>query len=126
MPRGGRRERAGRKPGTPNKRTLEMTAIAKQAAAEGVTPAHVLAEATRFHFRRYQEAEGDEVKAVHLARAQQAAKDFAPYAHPRIAQIEPQPADDGADDTADPYQGMSQMEFLRRLAFMLLKIPPKE
>jgi hypothetical protein len=72
--RGGKRDGAGRKPGSTTTRTRE---IADRAAAEGVTPLEVMLEAMRTH---YEAKRFDDAAAV--------AKDAAPYMHPRLAAIE--------------------------------------
>ena len=66
MPRGGPRNGAGRKNGSPNTRE-----VVERAAAEGVMPADVMLKAMRDHYaaRRY-----DAAAAI--------AKDAAPYFHP--------------------------------------------
>ena len=74
MARGGKRAGAGRPAGSATKRTRE---IADQAAANGVMPLEVMLHAMRWHFeaKRYDEA--------HVA-----ARDAAPYLHPKLAAIE--------------------------------------
>lgn len=74
MPRGGKREGAGRKPGSANIKTRE---IADRALSEGVTPLEVILEVMR-----KAHAAGDFDKAV--ACAAQAA----PYVHPRLSAID--------------------------------------
>ena len=69
---GGKRSGAGRKKGSPTKRTLKTNEIAEKAAGEGVLPLQVILEAMRSHY-----AAGD------LDRAAAFAKDAAPYQHPR-------------------------------------------
>ena len=71
MPRGGRREGAGRKPGSASVRTRE---IADKAAAEGVTPLEVMLKAMWLH-----------ADAGRWDQAAMIAKDAAPYMHPRLA-----------------------------------------
>jgi hypothetical protein len=68
---GGRRKGAGRKPGAKTKKTQE---IAARAAEQGVTPLEVLLGAMRLYHERGQ-----------IALACAAAKDAAPYVHPRLA-----------------------------------------
>ena len=51
---GGRREGAGRKPGTANKRTRE---IANEAAANGITPLEVLITSMRLAWQKSEEEE---------------------------------------------------------------------
>jgi hypothetical protein len=100
---GGKRPGAGRKPGTLNKRTRE---IAEQAAATGDTPADVMMSNMRYAMREANAAEIDlqteldsadpSPDIVDMLRkriiglrgvAQEAAKDAAPYFHPRLAAI---------------------------------------
>jgi hypothetical protein len=93
MARGGKREGAGRKRGTPNKATQYRQ---KKIEESGVTPLDVMLESMRFHYGRYQNAvanfgdgPGDNTAAVNeLARAREAAKDAAPYSHPKLANVE--------------------------------------
>ena len=100
---GGKRKGAGRKPGTLNKRTRE---IAEKAAATGDLPADVMIANMRYAMRRANEAEieyemekdsaspskddlltlGNRVLALRQI-AQEAAKDAAPYFHPRLAAV---------------------------------------
>lgn len=102
MAHGGKRERAGRKSGSLTKKTRE---VAEQAAAQGVTPLEVMLDNMRFAHER-----GAEVLAKLMdmptadpqdkgldafrellafrSRAQEAAKDAAPYMHPRLANVE--------------------------------------
>lgn len=72
MPRGGRREGAGRKPGAANIRTRE---IADRAQAEGLAPLEYLLGLMR-----------DETQPQSVRF--EAAKAIAPYMHPRLATIE--------------------------------------
>jgi hypothetical protein len=98
--RGGARKNAGRKAGAATKRTRE---IADKAAEEGITPLEVMLSNMRF---AHLEASGilekllasdaekpngfDSLKELmrYRAMAQEAAKDAAPYVHPRLAAIE--------------------------------------
>lgn len=81
MARGGKREGAGRKPGSATKRTRE---IADKAMAEGVTPLEVMLKAMRVH-----------VEAQRWDEAAAVAKDAAPYVHPKLASVEMKGPDDG-------------------------------
>ena len=69
---GGRRPRAGRKPGATTQRTRE---IAERAIAEGVTPLEYMFAVMR-----------DEQADIH--RRDEMAKAAAPYIHPRLQAIE--------------------------------------
>lgn len=99
MPRGGKREGAGRKPGALSTKTRK---VAEAAATEGITPLEVMIENMRF---AHESAEGflrkliesetpiegfDAYKEMLRLRAmsQECAKDAAPYMHPRLAAIE--------------------------------------
>ena len=103
MPVGGRREGAGRKPGSLNRRTREL---AEKAAATGDLPADVMIANMRYAMREANEAEIEYAMEKDSARpdkervlalctrvlslrqiAQEAAKDAAPYFHPRLAAI---------------------------------------
>jgi hypothetical protein len=98
--RGGSRKGAGRKAGSATKRTRE---IADRAVAKGVTPLEVMLENMAFAHREagsilgklleagVDRPEGfNELKELLRFRgmAQEAAKDAAPYIHPRLAAIE--------------------------------------
>lgn len=72
MAKGGRREGAGRPPGTANRKTRE---IADRAAKEGITPLEYMLDVLR------------DVMAAPSERMD-AAKSAAPYVHPRLAAIE--------------------------------------
>ena len=72
MAKGGKREGAGRKPGTPNKRTAEKAA---EVEASGLTPLDYMLTILR-----------DEKNAP--ADRFEAAKAAAPYVHARLAAIE--------------------------------------
>lgn len=108
--RGGARKGAGRKPGSATKKTR---AIADKAAADGITPLEVMLDNMRFahgeaHVVLGKLLEGgtevpeafNEFKELLRFRgiAQEAAKDAAPYLHPRLSAIEHTGADGGAID----------------------------
>jgi hypothetical protein len=72
MPRGGKREGAGRKPGVPNTKTRELV---EKVEASGLTPLDYMLAQMR-----------DEENAKELRM--DAAKAAAPYVHARLAAIE--------------------------------------
>lgn len=74
MALGGKREGAGRKPGTANVKTRE---IANKALEEGISPLEVMLSAMR---KAYDSADYKEAATY--------AKDAAPYVHPRLAAVE--------------------------------------
>jgi hypothetical protein len=98
--RGGARKGAGRKPGSANVKTR---AIADKAAQEGITPLEVMLDNMRF---AHNEAGAllakllsggaepteafDALKELlrYRGMAQEAAKDAAPYLHPRLSSVE--------------------------------------
>jgi hypothetical protein len=82
MTHGGRRENAGRKPGTANTRTRE---IADRASAKGTTPLEYLLELLR---KPYPEDADGAVLATYDAMRLEAAKAAAPYMHPRLANVD--------------------------------------
>jgi len=88
--RGGLRARAGRPMGSATRKTRE---VADRAAAEGITPLEVVLEDMRFHFERAaaERAKGIDADVALIARelaaARDAAKDAAPYMHPRLQAI---------------------------------------
>ncbi len=73
MPRGGMRTGAGRKTGTPNKKTR---AVALEAAAQGLSPVAVL-----LHWMGKAHESGDAAAAVDCATR------AAPYIHPRLSAV---------------------------------------
>lgn len=98
--RGGARQGSGRKAGTANKRTRE---IADKAAATGLTPLEVMLDNMTFAHTQASDLLGkllesgaevpegfDQYKELLKFRgmAQEAAKDAAPYIHPRLAAVE--------------------------------------
>ena len=88
MARGGKRLGAGRKKNTPNKANALREA---RIAASGVTPLDVMIQDMRFHYDLYQEAMANRDIAsakAELKEARDAAKDAAPYTHPRLAAVE--------------------------------------
>lgn len=74
MPRGGKRNGAGRKKGSLTSRSRE---IIERVAETGLTPLQVMLEA----MMHYHEA-GDRAKASQIAR------DAAPYCHPRLSAMQ--------------------------------------
>lgn len=97
--RGGARPGAGRKPGSKNKRTKVIAAIAEKVAAgeTGATPLEILTE-TMYWLRDrarqnkpYVEGKGQSAKVysplqLRMLAAETAAK-TAPYVHPRLANV---------------------------------------
>ena len=73
VPRGGKRDGAGRKKGGANKRT---SVIALCAAVEGITPIEVMLRVMRMYF-----------EAEEYDRAAAIARDAAPYTTPRLAAV---------------------------------------
>src|SRR3954465_8654756 len=111
MALGGKRPGSGRKKGGANLKTRE---IANKAAEEGITPLEVMIDNMRFAYEQAQMAEADAVlssDALELIRngdhegareviarlvqqemnyrtkAQECARDAAPYIHPRLATV---------------------------------------
>jgi hypothetical protein len=99
MPSGGPRPGGGRPKGVLNKRSME---IAKQAALAGSTPLDVMIENMRFAHEKLPGILHDIIKGKSLPEtfslvdellkyrrmAQEAAKDAAPYMHPRLTAME--------------------------------------
>src|SRR5215470_14941816 len=83
MPRGGRREGAGRKPGS---KLTKSQLVAAEAREAGISPLEVQLTTMRELWRRAH-ANG-EMDADLAAQACAIAKDCAPYVHPRLASIE--------------------------------------
>ncbi len=73
MPRGGKREGAGRKPGSKNRKTREREALV---AAGGTTPLAVMLDCMARH-----------LKARRWAQAAEVARHAAPYVHSRLASV---------------------------------------
>lgn len=117
MARGGNRPGAGRKRNSPNK-----ASIARQAkvAATGVTPLEVIIADMRFHHEAAQRerrkgAKADKGKiASELAAAREAAKDAAPYVHPRLQAVQHTGANGGPIETKDVSDSRESLE--RKLA----------
>ena len=88
MGHGGARPNSGRKKNSPNKATKERQ---ERIAASGVTPLDVMIADMRLHYDLYQTALADQDIATakaELKEARDAAKDAAPYTHPRLAAVE--------------------------------------
>lgn len=83
MPRGGKRDGAGRKTGSASTKTRE---IADQAAAEGITPLEFMLEIMRKE-ELGPDADPGQVLA-HQAMRFEAAKAAAPYIHPKLSSVE--------------------------------------
>jgi hypothetical protein len=81
---GGRRSNAGRARGVPNKASAERE---KRIAATGVTPLEVMLHAMRDHFDRALSAKQRRTSQASMALALAAAKDAAPYVHPRRSAV---------------------------------------
>lgn len=79
--RGGKRQGAGRKPGSATKRTRE---IADRAAEEGITPLEYMLKIMRDESQH----EDERVQIARDALRFEAAKAAAPYMHPRLAAVE--------------------------------------
>lgn len=105
--RGGKREGAGRKPGTPNKRTLARLEVARLASESGVSSLHVMLRRMHHHYALAEAqlalgAKADMAKvSAEFAAAHDAAKDAAPYQHPRLASVEHTGRGGGAIEITD-------------------------
>ena len=94
MPRGGKRPGAGRKPGRPNKRTVARQQLASSAASEGISPLEVMLKRMRYYDSvvdlELKKGEGADRGIIDdaLKAANEAAKDAAPYIHPRLSAVE--------------------------------------
>lgn len=90
MPRGGKREGAGRPAGALTQKTRD---IAEQAIGDGVTPLEVMLSAMRFHYAvaesEMAKPEGISAKLIDdaLEAACTAARDAAPYIHPKLSAV---------------------------------------
>lgn len=91
MPKGGKRDGAGRKVGTPNKASQERQ---KEVQESGATPLDALIRKMRFHLdvadRLIADAAGAgmvdaDALSKAMDKASEAARDAAPYVHPRLA-----------------------------------------
>ncbi|SNT33672.1 hypothetical protein SAMN06265795_12639 [Noviherbaspirillum humi] len=83
MPRGGKRDGAGRKVGSANTKTRE---IADRAASEGLTPLEFMLQVMRND--ALPENASPAQQAAQLAMRFEAAKAAAPYIHPRLSSVE--------------------------------------
>ena len=94
MPRGGKRPGAGRKPGRPNKRTIARQQLASTAASEGISPLEVMLKRMRYYDSvvdlELKKGEGADRGIIDdaLKAANEAAKDAAPYIHPRLSAVD--------------------------------------
>ena len=101
MPRGGKRPGAGRKPGQLNKRTIARQQLASSAASEGISPLEVMLKRMRYYDsvvdRELEKGEGADRGIIDdaLKAANDAAKDAAPYLHPRLSAVEHTDNSDG-------------------------------
>jgi len=94
MPRGGKRPGAGRRPGTLSKKTIARQQQASAAAENGISPLELMLKRMRYHnqmadreLEKGAKADHDKIeKALHSAS--EAARDAAPYVHPRLSAIE--------------------------------------
>lgn len=98
MSRGGKRDGAGRKRGTPNRANAARQA---EAAASGLLPVDQHLFRMRYHHDRAAQELGQEVPdrdkvKTELALADEAAKNAAPYVHNKLATVEHTGKDGGA------------------------------
>jgi hypothetical protein len=94
MPRGGSKpgeRRGGRKKGTPNKRTAERQAAIAAITASGKDPISFFADLLR-----------NEQAPLDLRF--QAAKELAPYAHPKLASVESRTGGQTHEDRLEEYR----------------------
>ena len=94
MPRGGKRPGAGRKAGQLNKRTIARQQLASRAAEQGITPLDLMLKRMRYYnsvvdreLERGEAADRGIIDGA-LKAANEAAKDAAPYLHPRLSAVE--------------------------------------
>src|SRR6476660_8793988 len=96
MPRGGSKpgeRRGGRKKGTPNKRTAERQAMLAAIKASGNDPISFFADLLR-----------NEQAPLELRF--QAAKELAPYTHPKLASIESRTGGRTHEDRLEEYRNL--------------------
>jgi hypothetical protein len=110
----------------PNKRTIAKQAVAlerqEQAIESGVTPLEVMIDDMRFHHAaaireldRGSDADFAKV-AASLSAARAAAKDAAPYLHPRLAAIEHTGKDGGPIRITDAREQLAHLIALEAAA----------
>jgi hypothetical protein len=94
MPRGGKRPGAGRKRGRLNERTVARQQLAASAAKEGISPLEVMLKRMRYYdsvaereLKKGDEADRRIIDSA-LKASSEAAKDAAPFVHPRLSAIE--------------------------------------
>lgn len=85
MPRGGRQPGSGRKPGTKNRRTIE---IAVKAAAAGITPLEVMLSTMRECWSRAEATQDADAKLALMSQACEHAASAATYIHPKPATVQ--------------------------------------
>lgn len=93
MPRRGRRLGAGRPPGRPNNKTVARREFASAAAGQEITPLELMLKRMRFYnsvvdleLEKGKSADRQMIDRA-LREAAEAAKDAAPYLHPRLSAI---------------------------------------
>jgi hypothetical protein len=84
---GGKRERAGRKPGSPTQRRRE---IIDEAAKDGITPLEVQLRTMRALWDVATNEAGAVIDFEKATAACAIAKDAGPYLHPRFSNVEAQ------------------------------------
>src|SRR5262245_29888782 len=119
--------RGGRQRGTPNKATARRQA---EVAATGVTPLDALLKKMRYHIKLFEAeiAKGEEADGKTLAlamdKAAEAARDAAPYVHPRLAAVQHTGADNGPIEHTVSISAKD--ELLRRFAEIAARLHAAE
>lgn len=84
--------RGGRVKGVKNKATIAkeqgLADIVSKAIAAGITPLEVMLDNMRYHHNEALAAQDKSDIVAHRKEAGEAAKDAAPYVHPKLASIE--------------------------------------
>jgi hypothetical protein len=115
----------GREKGTPNKATALRQA---EVAASGPTPLDALIKKMRFHLSIFEgevaKGKGADGKALALAmdKAAEAARDAAPYVHPRLAAVQHTGADNGPIEHTVSVS--AKEELIRRFAEIAARLHP--
>src|SRR5262249_37534168 len=119
--------RGGRTKGTPNKASARRQA---EVAASGATPLDALLRKMRFHLSIFESeiTKGEEAdgKTLSLAmdKAAEAARDAAPYVHPRLAAVQHTGADNGPIQHAVTVS--AKVELIRRFAEIAARLHATE
>lgn len=99
MPSGGAREGAGRPVGSRNTRMSRTRIIATQLLHEENSPLEVMVKTMKAFLAMAGKADDEKMKMHWMVQAHGAAKDAAPYIHPKLASVEHSVEPEDSDQT---------------------------